>query len=222
MANFEEAHKEVMGNEGGYANNPDDAGGETYKGIARKFHPGCAVWKYIDNIKSGIGIIPAYGSPGFYPWVKRINTYAAANPAIQKAVLDFYATNFWRSNMLDEVDNQAVATWIYDHAVNAGGRGIKWVQEAAGVTADGDIGPKTIAAINAHDPALLLQEAEDIAAYYRIDKAVADSTQIQFLPSWLRRDGVSESEIQKVMQAAKNGLTYAEAKQLKEMIGATA
>lgn len=39
MADFDKAHLEVMGNEGGYANNPVDAGGETYKGIARKFWP---------------------------------------------------------------------------------------------------------------------------------------------------------------------------------------
>ena len=35
MANFTIALKKVLKNEGGYANNPNDAGGETYKGISR-------------------------------------------------------------------------------------------------------------------------------------------------------------------------------------------
>lgn len=37
MAIFNSAFKITMGNEGGYANNPDDSGGETYAGIARNF-----------------------------------------------------------------------------------------------------------------------------------------------------------------------------------------
>jgi murein L,D-transpeptidase YcbB/YkuD len=97
-----------------------------------------------------------------------------------------------------------------------------WIQEAAGVTADGVIGPQSIRAINAADPKALLQEAEDVAAFYRLDKAEADPSQIQFLPSWLRRDGVSAKEIQQVMQVAKTGLTYDKVAELKEMIKARA
>ena len=40
MANFEEAYKKTSDFEGGYVNDEDDAGGETYRGIARNF------WKY--------------------------------------------------------------------------------------------------------------------------------------------------------------------------------
>lgn len=222
MAQFEEAHKEVMGNEGGYANNPADAGGETYKGIARKFWGTWRGWTIIDQVKATMLKQPAYGTTEYRSWVKHLNGLLAEKPALQQLVLTFYRVNFWDANLLGDIKVQSVATWLYDHAVNGGGRGIKWMQESAGVTADGDIGPKSIEAINAHDPALLLQEAEDVAAFYRLDKAAADPSQIQFLPSWLRRDGVSQEEIQKVMQAAKDGLTYAEVKELKAMIQATA
>ena len=39
MANFDEAFALTMKSEGGYANNPNDTGGETYKGVSRKNHP---------------------------------------------------------------------------------------------------------------------------------------------------------------------------------------
>ncbi|WP_168205904.1 putative peptidoglycan-binding domain-containing protein [Geobacter sp. FeAm09] len=113
-----------------------------------------------------------------------------------------------------------MAAWLYDHVVNGGARGARWLQEAAGVAADGKVGSATIAAINAADPAVLLRAAEAVAAFYRLDRAAADPTQVQFLPSWLRRDGVSQEKIGTVMQAAKDGLTYTEVAGLKEMIKA--
>ena len=38
--NFDPAFDRLIGNEGGYANNPADPGGETNWGIAKRFHPG--------------------------------------------------------------------------------------------------------------------------------------------------------------------------------------
>jgi type VI secretion system secreted protein VgrG len=37
--NFLKAFNTTMTFEGGYANDPDDAGGETYMGISRRYHP---------------------------------------------------------------------------------------------------------------------------------------------------------------------------------------
>ena len=39
MANFKESFDKVILAEGGYVNDPDDAGGETYLGISRVNHP---------------------------------------------------------------------------------------------------------------------------------------------------------------------------------------
>lgn len=222
MADFNTAHKQVMGNEGGYSNNQADAGGETYKGIARKFWPQWGGWKYVDGVKANTVEPPEHGTQAYQNYVAYLNRCLAGLISLQQQVLDFYKTNFWDKYRLTEVTDQAVATWIYDHVVNAGGRGAMWVQEAAGVKADGAIGSQTIQAINAVDPATLLQEACDVAAFYRLDKAEADPSQVQFLPSWLRRDGVSAEEIQQVMQFAKDGLTYDRVAELKEMIQARA
>jgi lysozyme family protein len=222
MADFNAAHKKVMGNEGGYANNPADAGGETYKGIARNFWKNWGGWKYIDGVKANAVPQPAYGTTAYRNHVAYLSGCLAGLTSLQQMVLDFYKQNFWDKYRLPEVNDQSVATWLYDHVVNGGARGVQWMQEAAGVTADGKVGSATIVAINAADPAALLQDAEDMAAFYRLDRAAADPSQIQFLPSWLRRDGVSSAEITQVMQAAKDGLAYAEVSTLKEMIKARA
>lgn len=211
MAVFEIADKLTRRNEGGYANNPADAGGETYKGVARKFHGHLPMWQIIDRVKAANPLARA----------KELNAKLEGIPELQQQIESFYRSTFWDANKLSLITSQPVANWIYDHCVNADTRGEKWAQEAAGVKIDGQIGPVTIAAINAMDPSKFLQEAEDVAAFYRLDRALANSSQIQFLPSWLRRDGVSDDEIREVMAMAKNGLTMDEVKTLKGLIEAT-
>lgn len=222
MAEFLPAHRRTMGTEGGFANNPADLGGMTYKGIARKYWDHLPLWKIIDNHLRDSPPQPAYGTRAYRLWVAPLNKRLAADVALQSAVLAFYKAVLWNTNRLSEVADQKVADWLYDHVVNGGGQGIKWMQEAAGVTADGQIGPKTIAAINSFDPYVLLNRAEDEAAVYRLARAAAKPSQIQFLPSWLTRDGLSEKEIAHVMAAAADGkLTAAEVETLSAEIRAT-
>jgi lysozyme family protein len=38
MADFKQAYQLVLQNEGGYVNDPNDPGGETYKGVARNIY----------------------------------------------------------------------------------------------------------------------------------------------------------------------------------------
>jgi lysozyme family protein len=219
MALFEIAYKQTRENEGGYANNGADAGGETYKGIARNFWGGLNLWRFIDQVKQELGTVHDGNK---HDWIERLNARLEQIPALQTAVDYFYRAKFWDANSLTLIRSQIVANWIFDHCVNADSRGDKWAQEAAGVAIDGDIGPVTIAAINAMEPAVFLSKAEDVAAFYRLDRALANPSQIQFLPSWLRRDGVSTEEIKEVMAMAKNGLTAAEVKVLKGIIEETA
>lgn len=222
MAEFLPAHRRTMGAEGGFANNPADSGGMTYKGIARHYWGHLPLWKTVDRHLQDCPAQPPYGSRAYREWVATLNKRLAADVDLQAAVLAFYKAVLWDANRLGEVLDQRVADWLYDHIVNGGGAGVKWIQEAAGVTADGQIGPKTIAAINSYDPHVLLNRAEDEAAVYRLSRAQAKPSQIQFLPSWLTRDGLSETEIAHVMAAAADGkLTDAEIETLTEEIRAT-
>ena len=51
MANFGDAFKKLSIKEGGYVNDKDDAGGETYRGISRKYNPTWQGWNMIDQYK---------------------------------------------------------------------------------------------------------------------------------------------------------------------------
>jgi lysozyme family protein len=51
MSDFNTAYNLTMGIEGGYANDPNDHGGQTWKGIAQKMHPQWAGWLIIEAAK---------------------------------------------------------------------------------------------------------------------------------------------------------------------------
>jgi lysozyme family protein len=53
MADLTTAYESTMKAEGGYVNNPQDPGGETYKGIARKFNSKWDGWIAIDMAQTG-------------------------------------------------------------------------------------------------------------------------------------------------------------------------
>ena len=54
-SDFEKSLTFVLSAEGGYANNKNDKGGETYKGVARNYNPHWGGWVQIDLVKeSGV------------------------------------------------------------------------------------------------------------------------------------------------------------------------
>jgi lysozyme family protein len=116
MADFLKAHKKTAFNEGGYANDPKDRGGETWKGIARNFWPNWEGWAIVDSYKKKNGF------PG--------NLKNA--PGLEDMVLKFYRKNFWNPIRGDEIEKQDVADPIYDMAVNSGvPTAIRLAQDAA-------------------------------------------------------------------------------------------
>lgn len=63
-----------------------------------------------------------------------------------------YRVDYWDACRAEEVPQQ-VRFDLFDGAVNSGVKqSVKWLQQAAGAIADGVIGPKTLAAINAQTP----------------------------------------------------------------------
>lgn len=63
-----------------------------------------------------------------------------------------YRADYWEPVRADELPQQ-VRFDVFDGAVNSGVKqSIKWLQRAAGVTDDGIIGPKTLAAVHAQTP----------------------------------------------------------------------
>jgi lysozyme family protein len=136
MANFKTAFDLMIAHEGGYVNDPDDPGGETYKGVARKIFSKWDGWQTIDMLKRQAGF-PAN---------------LDKDTELQLRVQMFYEINFWDKIKGDEIINQEVANSIFDFAVNAGVESsVLLAQLVVDINPDGVIGPNSIVRINAFD-----------------------------------------------------------------------
>jgi lysozyme family protein len=73
-------------------------------------------------------------------------------------VAPMYRRKYWDKVRGDELP-AGVDLLVFDAAVNSGpGRAAKWLQACVGVDVDGDIGPKTLAAVNAFDATQLIDD----------------------------------------------------------------
>lgn len=181
MADFLPAFLNTAKTEGGYSNYPNDTGGETYAGISRKNWPNWGGWRYLDEIKK-IDKTPSY-----------INVKMGSNQNVQALVQEFYKTNFWYSLNLQWLNDQQLANNVYDFAVSSGtGTAAKRLQIAANsicgdLVVDGQIGSKTISAINKLDAKAVYDAFnQQRKAYY--DRIIANNpSQAQFRNSWYSR-----------------------------------
>lgn len=186
MAKFEIAEKITGLNEGGYANNPSDKGGETFAGIARVHWPKWLGWKYIDQYKKDYAVAKTSGRTklSLAAWVNA--SAAVETEPVSKLISEFYRVNFWEINRLGEIKDQQIANTVYDFGVNSGkGRAAKYIQEVVKVNPDGKIGEFTIKAINNsnYETTYTLYNSKRETFY----KSIAKGNQAQFLKSWLSR-----------------------------------
>lgn len=124
MAEFAKAYKKLEVAEGGYVNDPDDAGGETYKGVSRKANPNWIGWIILDDLKK------------HHP--KTFASIAKKTPQLEKAVQDLYKKNYWDCFNLDDFKSQAIAEQLFDSCVNTGkSAAIKMAQRVVNVKIDG-------------------------------------------------------------------------------------
>ena len=108
MADFEKAFKKIIANEGGYVNDKDDKGGETFMGITRKNHPNISLWEIVDDY------IDIYGTT--YGLVK----YIKNNDKAMSSIKSVYKKQYWDKLLLDKVNAQAIANELFDDCVNRG------------------------------------------------------------------------------------------------------
>jgi lysozyme family protein len=136
MAKFNLALLKVLSHEGGYVNDPDDLGGETYKGIARNSHSTWEGWEIIDKGKKG----PAFPA----------NMIKHAR--LQQLVEQFYFDTFWKPLNAEQIQNQTSADSVFDFAVNSGlTTSARLVQSIVGAKIDGCVGEITLNKINSMD-----------------------------------------------------------------------
>lgn len=172
MAQFDTALPIILQYEGGYVNDPQDSGGETYKGISRKMNPQWSGWTVVDTEKKQAGFPLSLDK----------------NPTLQQSVASFYKTNYWDKIQGDQMQNQNVATSIFDFAVNAGvTTSIKLAQQTVKVNNDGILGNISLSTINQTDPNLFvaLFTIEKVKYYIQITNRNPDNRKFFF--GWVNR-----------------------------------
>ena len=123
MANYKEAIAKVLKHEGGYVNDPDDKGGETYKGISRKNWSKWIGWNIVDNSKS----------------LANFPKCLYSNTLLNEYVVDFYKRNFWVPIGGDNIKDQDVANILVDAAVLEGIKpAVKRAQRIVGISQSGE------------------------------------------------------------------------------------
>ena len=119
--NFPEALAHTLQFEGGWANNPNDPGGATMKGITHK--------TYADYLGRTVSHDELRGIP-------------------DEHLADIYRKRYWDACRCSDLPD-GLDLAVFDTAVNTGpAQAARLLQRIVGVPADGGIGPKTIAAVN--------------------------------------------------------------------------
>jgi len=189
MANFNISYNITLGHEGGYSHDPVDAGGETYKGITKKYEPNWQGWIIIDNQKSNSN----------FP-------YCLDNiEELQEEVSKVYKIRYWNVFWGDKINNQDIANEMFDTGVNMGNnRAVRYLQKSLNllnrnqknyndISQDGIIGNETINCLNnfltnhTKDIPYLLKIMNIFQGMHYITYMNKNSKQERFARGWLNR-----------------------------------
>lgn len=129
MAQAEKLFPFILRWEGGFVNDPTDAGGATNMGVT-------------------LATFEAYCRKKGYPkpTVERLKVIT------KEQVFDVFKTLYWNRWKGDEIHSQKIANILVDWLWGSGVYGIKIPQRVLGLQEDGIVGDKTLSAVNFADP----------------------------------------------------------------------
>lgn len=150
--------------EGGFVDDPDDLGGATNRGVT-------------------IGTYATYCKKKGYPapTVERLKNLS------DKDWTEILKTLYWDRWKADNIKSQSVANILVDWVWASGTNGIKIPQQILGVTVDGIVGVKTLAALNARNPKELFEEIKEARVQFIDGICRKRPANNKFKKGWLNR-----------------------------------
>ena len=131
MANVNQLAPFILKWEGGFVNDRADLGGATNMGVT------IGAWKSCGYDKDGDGDIDVDD-------LRLLTREDVVNRVLKP--------HYWDRWKADDIKSQSVANILVDWVWASGAHGIKIPQRLLGVSVDGIVGPKTLAAVNARNP----------------------------------------------------------------------
>lgn len=158
--NYQDCLKLLLEHEGGYVNHPDDPGGMTNLGVTRLNWEG---------------------------WIGKRPSEAEMRALTPMDVAPFYEQMYWKKLRCHQMPI-SLGYCVFDFGVNSGTkRAAQFLQRLIGAEADGNIGPKTLAAIQQYATAKGLEVLIENYCDARRDFLRRLSTFNKFGKGWLRR-----------------------------------
>lgn len=151
--------------EGGWADHKADKGGKTNMGIT------LSTWKSCGYDKDGDGDIDADD-------LQQIT---------RNDVVEVLRKNYWNRWKADQIRDQSLANILVDWVWASGKWGIIIPQRLLKVTADGQVGPVTLATLNQVNPKTFFQILKEERIKFCQDLCQKDPSQKVFLQGWINR-----------------------------------
>lgn len=171
MADFSQAVEVVLAHEGGFVDHPNDPGGATKYGIT----------------------LPTLREAGFDMDGNGLITKEDINKLSREAAMEIYRQYWWERYGYGKIEDQALATKVFDFSVNMGPSAAHRLLQRAlraaetPVSEDGVLGPETLGAAARADPRVLLAALRsEGAGFYRLLAAQKPELSV-FLAGWLSR-----------------------------------
>ena len=105
----------------------------------------------------------------------------------EKDWAEILKTLYWDRWKADDIKSQSVANILVDWVWASGVNGIKIPQQVLGVTVDGIVGTKTLAALNARNPKELFEEIKEARVQFIEDICRKRPANNKFKKGWLNR-----------------------------------
>ena len=161
MADYKILKPIVLKYEGGWANDPNDNGGCTMKGVT---------------------------IATFRKYYGKAKTCSDLKKLTDEQWNHIFKSGYWDRWKADDIKNQSIANLVVDWLWTSGVYGIKYPQQVLGVSVDGAVGEKTIAAINNYpNQKELFQKLWNRRKKHFEDIVKNNPKQKKFLNGWLNR-----------------------------------
>lgn len=156
----------ILSFEGGFVNDPLDRGGATNKGVT------IATWRSVGYDKDGDGDIDVDD-------LKLISEKDAVDRVMKP--------HYWNRWKADRIASQSLANILVDWVWASGANGIKIPQRLLGVTPDGIVGEKTLAALNSVPPHRFFDKVKSSRIEFIENFISKNPSQARFRKGWMRR-----------------------------------